>query len=101
MYADEALFAAGIHPLRPGGSLPADEVRRLHSAIRQVLRQAIGKKGASVINYYRPGGELGTAHFQFRVAHRRGEVCYNCGTPIQRIKVRNRGTYFCLRCQYQ
>ncbi len=101
MYADEALFAAGIHPLRPGGSLSADEVKRLHNAIRQVLRQAIGKKGASIINYYRPDSELGTAHFHFRVAHRRGEVCYNCGTPIQRITVRNRGTYFCPRCQRQ
>ncbi len=100
MYADEALFAAKIHPLRPGGSLSIDEIKRLHKAIRQVLRAAIGNKGASVLNYYRPGGELGTAHYQFKVAHRGGETCPNCGTPIQRIPIRNRGSYFCPKCQH-
>ena len=99
MYADEALFAARIHPLRPGGSLPQNEIERLHTAIKQVLWSAIGNKGASVNTYFRPGGELGTAHFQFKVAHGRGKTCPNCGTAIQRITVRNRGTYFCPRCQ--
>lgn len=99
MYADEALFDAKIHPLKPAGSLSGDEVERLHSAIKQVLWSAIGNKGASVQNYFRPGGELGTAHFEFRVAHGRGKDCPNCGTPIQRITVRNRGTYFCPKCQ--
>lgn len=99
MYADEALFTAKIHPLRSGGSLSRDEVKRLHSAIKQVLKAAIGNKGASIVNYYRPGGELGTAHFEFKVAHRRGETCPVCGTPIKRIVVRNRGTYFCPKCQ--
>jgi formamidopyrimidine-DNA glycosylase len=99
MYADEALFSAKIHPLRLGGSLSRDEVERLHSAIKQVLQAAIGNKGASIVNYYRPGGELGTAHFEFKVAHRRGETCPVCGTPLKRITVRNRGTYFCPKCQ--
>jgi len=99
MYADEALFAAGIHPLSPGKSLSSDEVERLHYAIQRILREAIGNKGASVDTYYRPGGELGTAHFQFQVAHRGREACQVCGTPIQRIPVRNRGSYFCPRCQ--
>jgi formamidopyrimidine-DNA glycosylase len=99
MYADEALFEAKIHPLRPGGSLSRDEIGRLYRAIRRVLRSAIGHKGASVRNYYRPGGELGTAHFEFRVAHGLGKNCPDCGTPIQRITVRNRGTYFCPKCQ--
>ena len=99
MYADEALFAAGIHPLRPGGSLTSEEIERLHHAIQQTLRAAIGNKGASIVNYYRPGGETGTAHFEFKVAHGRSKNCPNCGTPIQRIPVRNRGTYFCPRCQ--
>ncbi len=99
MYADEALFAAGINPLRPGGSLSQDEIERLHTAIRQVLWSAIGNKGASVNTYFRPGGELGTAHFEFKVAHRGGESCPSCGTPIQRIPIRNRGSYFCPKCQ--
>ncbi len=100
MYADEALFAARIHPLRPGGSLSSGEVKRLQRAIQQVLWSAIGNKGASVENYFRPDGTLGTAHFQFQVAHRLGgEFCSVCGTPIERIPIRNRGTYFCPRCQ--
>ncbi|MBA7616431.1 Formamidopyrimidine-DNA glycosylase [subsurface metagenome] len=99
MYADEALFAAGIHPLRQGGSLTQDEIERLHSAIKQVLWAAIGNKGASVRNYFRPSGEPGTAHYEFSVAHGRGKKCPNCGTPIRRITVRNRGTYFCPNCQ--
>jgi len=100
MYADEALFAARIHPLRLGGSLSRDEVERLHKAIQRVLWAAIGDKGASVDTYFRPDGGLGTAHFQFQVAHRlSGNLCPVCGTPIERIPVRNRGTYFCPKCQ--
>lgn len=99
MYADEALFAARIHPLRPGRSLARNEIERLHHAIQQVLRAAIGKKGASVNAYFRPGGEVGTAHFHFQVAHRGGEPCPLCGTPVQRIPIRKRGSYFCPKCQ--
>ena len=99
MYADEALFAAGIHPLRQGGSLTQDEIERLYRAIKRVLWSAIGNKGASVRNYFRPGGDIGTAHYEFSVAHGQGKKCPNCGTPIQRITVRNRGTYFCPNCQ--
>jgi formamidopyrimidine-DNA glycosylase len=99
MYADEALFAARIHPLRPGGSLSPDEIERLYYAIREVLWSAIGNKGASITNYFRPSGELGTAHFQFKVAHCGSKPCPNCSTPVQRILVRNRGTYFCPKCQ--
>ena len=100
MYADEALFAARIHPLRLGKSLSPDEVERLHHSIQRVLLSAIGYKGASVRHYFRPSGERGTAHFQFQVAHRLGgNLCPVCGTPIERIVVRNRGTYFCPKCQ--
>ncbi|MFC1966499.1 bifunctional DNA-formamidopyrimidine glycosylase/DNA-(apurinic or apyrimidinic site) lyase [Chloroflexota bacterium] len=99
MYADEALFATGIHPLRSGGSLPQEEVESLHSAIRQILWAAIGNKGASVDTYFRPDGTKGTAHFEFKVAHRGGKPCFKCGTPIQRIPIRNRGSYFCPKCQ--
>ncbi|MFC2002342.1 bifunctional DNA-formamidopyrimidine glycosylase/DNA-(apurinic or apyrimidinic site) lyase [Chloroflexota bacterium] len=100
MYADEALFAARIHPLRLGRSLSWEEIERLYHAIQQILRAAINDKGASVENYFRPGGELGTAHFQFQVAHRLGgNFCPVCGTLIERITVRNRGTYFCPKCQ--
>jgi formamidopyrimidine-DNA glycosylase len=99
MYADEALFEAKIHPLRPTGSLSKDEINRLYRAIRRVLSSAISHKGASVRSYFRPDGNPGTAHFEFRVAHGTGKDCPICGTPIKRIVVRNRGTYFCPRCQ--
>ena len=99
MYADEALFAAGIHPLRKADSLSPHEVLTLHRCIRKVLRAAIGNKGASVDTYIRPDGELGTAHSDFKVAHRGGEPCPVCGSTIERAVVQNRGTYFCPRCQ--
>ena len=99
MYADEALFAAGIHPERPGDSLSPDELQRLYSAIRQILWAAIDNKGASVDTYFRPDGTKGTAHYEFKVAHGRDKSCVVCGTPIERIVVRGRGTYFCPRCQ--
>jgi len=99
MYADEALFLARIHPLRSGKSLSQSEIERLHHAIQQVLRSAINNKGASVDTYLRPNGQIGTAHFQFQVAHRGGEPCPVCGTPLERIPVRNRGSYFCPKCQ--
>jgi formamidopyrimidine-DNA glycosylase len=99
MYADEALFAARIHPLRRADELSSNEVQALHNSIRRVLRAAIGSKGASVDTYVRPEGELGTAHFSFKVAHKGGEPCPVCGCPIERLAVQNRGTYFCPRCQ--
>ena len=99
MYADEALFAARIHPLRKTDKLSANQVQALHNSIRQILQAAIGNKGASVDTYVRPEGELGTAHFDFKVAHRGGELCPVCGGTIERIVVQNRGTYFCPRCQ--
>ena len=99
MYADEALFAAGIHPLRRADSLTAEEMERLHRALTGVLGQAVGSHGASITDYWRPDGEPGTAQFQFRVAHRGGQPCPVCGTPIERLPIRGRGSYFCPRCQ--
>ena len=100
MYADEALFAAGIHPLRSGKSLSRGEIEHLYSAIQQVLRAGIINKGASVDTYFRPGGEEGTAHSHFQVAHLLGgRLCPFCGTPLERIPVRHRGSYFCPKCQ--
>ena len=100
MYADEALFAAKIHPLKRADALSPEEIETLYRSIQKVLRSAISSKGASVNTYIRPNGQLGTAHFSFKVAHRRGNSCPACGTPIQRILVRNRGSYFCPNCQH-
>lgn len=100
MYADEILFATGIHPLRTGDSLSRPEVERVHGAIQRILLAAIANKGASTDTYFRPDGTRGTAHFEFKVAHQRGgKLCDNCGNPIERMVVRNRGTYYCPTCQ--
>jgi formamidopyrimidine-DNA glycosylase len=99
MYADEALYEARIHPLTLASELSRPQVRRLHGAIRNILAAAIMNKGASVDTYFRPGGERGVAHYQFKVAHRKDEVCPVCGGPVERIRVRGRGTYFCPKCQ--
>jgi formamidopyrimidine-DNA glycosylase len=99
MYADEALFAAKIHPLRKANSLSPKEIEKLHKAIVKVLCSAIDSKGASVDTYKLPDGRLGTAHSNFSVAHRGGKPCHICGTAIQRLAIRNRGSYFCPNCQ--
>ena len=100
MYADEVLFASGIHPERAGVSLSREEVERLHGNIRRILWTAIENKGASVDTYFRPDGTEGTAQYEFKVAHGLGgKNCLVCGTPIERIVVRNRGSYFCPKCQ--
>jgi formamidopyrimidine-DNA glycosylase len=99
MYADEALLAARIHPLQKANSLSPQEIRNLHKAIVDVLRSAINSKGASIDTYKRPDGQLGTAHSNFSVAHRGGKPCPICSTPIQRLAIRNRGSYFCPNCQ--
>ena len=100
MYADEALFDARIHPQRQANSLSAQEIETLFHCIRKVLREAIENQGASVDSYIRPDGKPGTAHFHFKVAHRKDAPCPVCGLPIERIElVRNRGTYFCPNCQ--
>jgi len=99
MYADEALFDARIHPARPANKLTPNEYKKLHASIRKVLFKGIEKKGASVRDYIRPGGEPGTAHDDFLVAHGVGSKCPDCNGLIQRIVVRGRGTYICPKCQ--
>jgi formamidopyrimidine-DNA glycosylase len=99
MYADEALYYARIHPLRPVNSLTKGEIKRLHSAIQKVLLEGINNKGASTETYIRPGGTKGEAHLQFQVAHQKGKECPVCGGPVERIEVHQRGTFFCPRCQ--
>jgi formamidopyrimidine-DNA glycosylase len=99
MYADEALLAARINPLTKADALLPEEVQTLYHCIRRVLQAAIGNKGASVDTYVRPEGELGTAHFNFKVAHKGGEPCPICGSTIERVPIQNRGSYFCPECQ--
>jgi formamidopyrimidine-DNA glycosylase len=99
MYADEALFAAKIHPERVSGNLSKNELQRLYHAIRDVLAKGIERGGASVVTYFHPDGSQGTAHTHFNVAHAQVKNCRECGTAIARLVVRGRGTYYCPKCQ--
>ena len=104
IYADEALFRAGIHPLRTGGSLSDAELARLHAAICTVLEEGIAAAGSSlgvssIQNYQRPSGAPGSFQEQHRVFQRTGQPCLVCGAPITRIVVAQRGTHFCPGCQ--
>ena len=99
IYADEALHHSGIHPLRPADSLTEEESVRLHAAIRLVLERGIERQGASVNWYRKPDGTTGKMQDHFFVYDREGEPCLNCGQPIEKIRVAQRGTHFCPQCQ--
>jgi formamidopyrimidine-DNA glycosylase len=99
IYADEALHRAGIHPLRPANSLTTDEIERLYSTIREVLNKGIEYQGASLNWYRKPDGTKGESQDHFYVYDREGEPCLNCGTPIIKIRVAQRGTHYCPNCQ--
>lgn len=99
IYADEALFAAGIHPETPASALDAAQVAALHGAIRSVLEQGIAREGASINSYVKPDGEKGSMQDAVNVFRRTGFPCYRCGTPIERIVLAQRSTHFCPRCQ--
>jgi formamidopyrimidine-DNA glycosylase len=99
IYADESLFRARIRPTRRAGRLTRDEFRRLHAALRAVLRAAIRAGGSSVSDYVDAEGSKGFFQIQHRVYGREGEPCRICGTPIRRIVLAGRGTHFCPHCQ--
>jgi formamidopyrimidine-DNA glycosylase len=99
IYADEALWRARIHPLRPAGELDAAEIVRLHRALRAALRKGIELQGSTLTDYVTPDGERGSMQHEFHVYGRLGEPCDRCGRPIERIVVAGRGTWFCPFCQ--
>lgn len=100
VYADEALHAAGLHPLRTADTLDAGEIERLHAAIQATLQRAIQHRGTSFSWVYRDAyGEPGSYQERLLVYGRAGEPCPRCGTPIERIEVGQRGTHFCPHCQ--
>ncbi len=99
IYADEALFAARLHPLRHVDTLSAEEIARLHEALRHVLREGIVREGASVDWYRKADGTRGSAQETLAVYGRAGLPCPRCGHPVERIVVAQRGTHLCPRCQ--
>ena len=76
-----------------------DEIVRLHRAIRAALRMGIARQGATLQDYAQPDGSRGSMQHEFKVYGRGGEPCDRCGTPIDKIRVAGRGTWYCPRCQ--
>jgi len=99
IYADEALWRARIHPLTPAQALDADEVAALYRAVRAALRAGIRRQGSTLRDYRLPDGAEGGAQHEFKVYGRGGEPCDRCGTPIDKIRVAGRGTWYCPSCQ--
>ena len=99
IYADEALFRARLHPLRPAGTLGPRQAARLHAALLETLRVGIEHEGASVESFVDPAGGRGRFQEILYVYQRTGRPCRVCGTPVRRVVVGGRGTHFCPRCQ--
>jgi len=99
IYADESLFAAGIHPLTPASKLTDARAKKLYDAIRGILRHAIQLGGSSISDYVNGRGERGWFQMEHRAYGREGEPCANCGRPIRKILVAQRGTHYCPHCQ--
>ena len=101
IYADEALWLARVHPLRPAGSLTEAEVAAVRRGVRRALRAGVARQGATLRDYATPDGESGSMQDEFRVYGRAGEPCDRCGAPIEKTRAGGRGTWYCPGCQPQ
>jgi formamidopyrimidine-DNA glycosylase len=99
IYADEALFRAGVRPARRAGRVTRGECERLAAAIREVLERSIETGGSSIRDYVTPDGSDGLFQDERCVYARRGEPCLRCGGTIRRTTVAQRGTHYCPSCQ--
>ena len=99
IYADETLFAAGVHPLALSARVKPVKILAIFESMRRILSTAIEKGGSSISDYVDAHGEKGWFQLEHQAYGREGEPCSICGTPIQKILVAQRGTHFCPRCQ--
>lgn len=101
IYADEVLWRAGLHPLRRADPLTPEETARLHRAVRQVLEEAIARRGTTLPDrqYVLPDGRPGEFATHLAVYGREGQPCPRCGVFIVRTRVGGRSAHFCPRCQ--
>ena len=99
IYADEALHRAGIRPTRRLARLSADERLELARQIKEILAESVAQQGTSANDYVDTRGEKGGFLELLRVYGREGEPCKNCGTPIKKIVLTQRGTHYCPQCQ--
>ncbi len=99
IYADEALFRAGIHPLKPSGLLSLAQWVRLHAAIEEVLNAGIDARGATIDDFRHVDGARGSFQDRFLIHLREGQPCVRCGRSVRKIVAAGRGTYVCEGCQ--
>jgi formamidopyrimidine-DNA glycosylase len=99
IYADEALFRARVHPLRPAGALSPKQYTGLHAGVIASLEAGIDAHGASIDDFRHPDGVRGSFQDQFLVHRRAGLACPVCGTAVRKLVVAGRGTYVCEHCQ--
>jgi formamidopyrimidine-DNA glycosylase len=99
IYADESLFRAGIRPRRSSASLTRENLRRLHHALREVLKEAIALGGSSVSDYVDANGEEGFFQLQHRVYGREAAPCLVCKSPVKRVVIAGRSSHYCPQCQ--
>ena len=99
IYADEALFRAGVHPLRPAARLTRRQVVALRDAVVASLEEGLAAKGASIDDFRDPDGVQGSFQDRFLIHLREGEQCLVCGRPVRKLRAAGRGTYVCERCQ--
>ena len=99
IYADEALFRAGIHPLRPVGTLTRAQCDALALAVREALAAGVAAGGATIDDFRHVDGVRGAFQNEFLVHLRRGEPCPRCAAPVVKFVAAGRGTYACESCQ--
>jgi formamidopyrimidine-DNA glycosylase len=99
IYADEALFIARIHPLRPVGTLKRAQIDALRDAVVEVLNKGIDSKGATIDDFRHPDGASGSFQDRFLIHLREGEPCVRCGRTVKKMRAAGRGTYVCETCQ--
>jgi len=99
IYADEILFSAKINPLRVVKTLTDEEIERIFISIGKILRMAVSKRGSSVKDYFDATGAEGKFSAYHKVYQKTGNPCSICQTPIQRVKINQRSSHFCPKCQ--
>jgi len=99
IYANEALFRAGIHPRRAAGRISEARCEGLVAQVRATLEAAIAAGGSTLRDWLHADGSTGYFQQEYFVYDRAGEPCRHCGTPIRTIRQGQRATYFCPRCQ--
>jgi formamidopyrimidine-DNA glycosylase len=99
IYADESLWRAKIHPARVGAKLSVKEVETLRRVLQEILNRAIVMRGSSISDFLDANGEPGEYQRHHRAYGREGKPCYRCRTPIRRVIVAGRSSYFCPKCR--